>query len=401
MDSFFPWCFDGGRFLRNVQICVENGRITNVLPNNESHASTLPRLAVPGLINLHTHLELTDLQGCLPRQATFPRWVDTLRRHTRDWTPGHYLRSTLRGAKIALSSGTTTLLDVGNSGANWEVLKSTPLRLLAMRELLGLQGSPQDKLRVAESLLTEAWIPGNPAQGLCAHSLYSCLPDLIHETAKWTQDRRLPFTLHLEESQAEHDLFRLGRGPMRRWLDRIAPNHPFQGKGPGGWLRALEAGIPDRSIVVHGNLLEETELAELRNHDMTLVHCPQSAAWFGHPPLDVAACLRQGVRLCLGTDSLASAESLSLWDQSRLFHQNHPELPAEDLLSRVTSVPGEALDPQGALGTLRSGSFADLVTLALPEGFDGSDWNWLWQGDVRVLEVWIGGKLEWRIDNED
>jgi cytosine/adenosine deaminase-related metal-dependent hydrolase len=143
-------------------------------------------------------------------------------------------------------------------------------------------------------------------------------------------------------------------------------------------------------VIVHGNTLGRDELAWLAQQGMGLVHCPQSARWFGHPQLDVDTCVQLGVKLCLGTDSLASAESLSIWDQLREFHGKHPR-PMESLLALVTRVPGEVLAEQESLGVLRAGACADFIVLKTPEGFAGADWSWLLDPDYCVQQVFING----------
>jgi cytosine/adenosine deaminase-related metal-dependent hydrolase len=397
MLQSFPWVFDGAKFLRNCTLEWRAGRFSALTSSQSESPGNKNLLALPGLINLHSHLELTSLAGKLPRLVAFPDWVASLRQQIQGWTPSDYLESARAGARQLWTTGTTTVLDVGNSGANLNLLQESPLRILAMQEILGLGGEvSRERMTHAQAIL-EAY-PGQwPAErsvaGICAHSIYGCNSSVFGACAGYSQSRGQPFTFHLEESSEEHQLLALGSGPMRAWLDGVFPLHEFTSVGPTGLERALAMQMPRRSVIAHGNHLSAKDISTLVRLDATVVHCPQSRAWFGHESIDVEACRSHGVRLCLGSDSLASAESLSLWEQMRLFHKLHPNVPVKDVLAMVTSLPGDALVQDQSLGRIGVGAFADLVIVALPQAFDGENWEWLLEEPIQIKQVIIHGDI--------
>src|SRR5580698_9651804 len=128
-------------------------------------------------------------------------------------------------------------------------------------------------------------------------------------------------------------------------------------------------------LLVHMNTLVEDDfqmLGELpRGSGPHIVHCPGSHRYFSHPPFPAKRLHELGVNLCLGTDSLASAESLSLFSEMRFFRANEPWLRSEQILRMVTVNPARALRRRGQLGQITPGALADLIALPAPSSLRG------------------------------
>ena len=127
---------------------------------------------------------------------------------------------------------------------------------------------------------------------------------------------------------------------------------------PGG--RALP-----QWIVAHLNELTESDfdLLERLNSRFHIVHCPRSHNYFGHSPFAFERLRSLGFNVCLGTDSLASNQSLSLFDEMRAFQKNFPQVEPEEILQMVTVNPARALRYENALGQIRPGFGADLIAV--------------------------------------
>jgi cytosine/adenosine deaminase-related metal-dependent hydrolase len=96
-----------------------------------------------------------------------------------------------------------------------------------------------------------------------------------------------------------------------------------------------------------------------------VVHCPRSRAFFGHPAFPYGALMEAGVNLCLGTDSLASNETLNMFDEMSEFQKAHPDVPARDILAMATRNGAAALGLGGELGVIRPGALADFIAIQL------------------------------------
>jgi cytosine/adenosine deaminase-related metal-dependent hydrolase len=177
----------------------------------------------------------------------------------------------------------------------------------------------------------------------------------------------MPLTTHLAESTDEFAMFRHGGGPLYEFMHSL--QRPMKDCGTTTPFSHLwRSGAVDANwLLVHMNTLLEEDfqlLAELpRGAGPHVIHCPGSHRYFSHPPFPARRYHELGVNLCLGTDSLASTESLSLFDEMRLLHAAEPWLRPEELVRMVTVNPARALRRRSQLGKIVPGAFADLIAL--------------------------------------
>ncbi len=177
-------------------------------------------------------------------------------------------------------------------------------------------------------------------------------------------------SVHVGESAAEVELLRDGRGP---WRERLAALGVWQdgwqapGRGPADYLCDLGV-IGPGTLVVHGVQLTDEELGRLAKVGATLVTCPRSNVWVGVGPPPLERFLASGVRLAVGTDSLASAPDLNLFAELALMRTLAPLAPARALLAAATRGGAEALGFGDALGTIAPGKRAALIAVDVPAG---------------------------------
>ena len=317
--------------LRDGWIRVEADRITAIgtameLPSSAEVRKFPGCTLLPGLINAHCHLELTSLKNCLPPGKSFPVWVEELRAFTAALDSSDYLASAHKGVEQLLQGGTTTVVDVGNTGDALSVLAASPLRSFGLVETLGLDPSlAAFRFSHAISLIQHHLDTSRFHSGIAPHAAYSCSPELLAAVIKHQLSAKLPITIHACESQEDADLFASGSGPLQEYCRRIFPDAPqHHGTSPIQWLES-KGLLPDHALIVHGNHLDETDMDILLNRKATVVHCHSSHAFFGHKPFPDRELNARGIPVCLGTDSLASGYSLSMLDQIRLFRKNFPD----------------------------------------------------------------------------
>jgi cytosine/adenosine deaminase-related metal-dependent hydrolase len=345
---------------------------------------------MPGLVNAHCHLELTALRGRLDRGRPFPAWVGQLRDTTSAYAPSDYLDAAAEGVRQLLAGGCTAVLDVGNTGEAVRALAESPLRALAFVEALGLDPALAEARFEAAARAAEG-AAGVPATerfrpGVTPHAAYSCSPELLRRVLGYLRARGLPVTLHACESREEAELFAAGTGPLAEFCLRIYPEAPrHEGTTPIRWLESMGL-LPDGAIIAHGNTLDAVDMEILARRGASVAHCPSSHAFFGHPPFPYEELRARGIGVCLGTDSLASGDSLSMLEQARLFRANRPSVPAWEAVAMASAAGARALGLKDC-GLLRPGFSADFIAVAAkdPENpFDG-------EGNPLVEHVSIGG----------
>ena len=366
-----------GRIEESWGIRVEGNRIEEVgpvrrlrqgRPVGETILDCGRSVLMPGLVNAHVHLELGWLRDRLSARGGFASWVRELGRQRvqesellgEEGMRREIVQSIRLGAMEMLHHGTTSFLDVSNSGLPFEILPEQGPHALAALECLGL-----DRPR-AESILGRARDYVGVAkrgriQALAVpHALYSCSTDLLQGLGDPALHRGVS-TFHLLESREESDLFRLGLGPLRAFVDEICPdNDLLAGEDP---LDRLERffGTDAALVVVHGYALESSQIQRLARWGASLCLCPSSRQFFLNPPIPFAEIGRHKLPLCLGTDSLASAPTLSLWHEMRILREEYPSLEPGRILSWATEGGAKALGL--ATGKLSPGLFADWIAV--------------------------------------
>jgi aminodeoxyfutalosine deaminase len=331
---------------------------------------------LPGLINAHCHLDYTCLRGKIPPQKSFPDWIHVINAERANLSPRDYLASINEGFGEAKRFGTTT---IANLTAFPELVPQihAPVRTSWFAELIDIR-APERMNELVDSALealnqTGGW-------GLAPHALFTASRDLFRRCEEIAQRDNILLTTHLAESREEMQMFRTGSGPLYEFLKNIGrPMADCGNKTPleNFWDLTDRGGSPNRSraievnrpylhwIVAHLNELTESdfELLERSNSKFHIVHCPRSHNYFGHSRFPFERLRALGFNICLGTDSLASNENLSLFAEMRAFQKEFPTVPPNEILQMATVNPAHALRWGNALGRLRLGFKADLVAV--------------------------------------
>ena len=180
-----------------------------------------------------------------------------------------------------------------------------------------------------------------------------------------------PCSVHLSESAEEVEFIRSGTGPWRTFLEEVRAWDP----GMGSARRAApcssssDCGFLDsRVLAVHGVQMSPEDLTRLDRRGATLVTCPRSNGHTGAgaPPLEDF--YASGVRIAIGTDSLASAPDLNVFAELATMRALAPSIPATSLLESATWQGARALGFDTEFGTIEPGKRARLIAVAIPPG---------------------------------
>jgi cytosine/adenosine deaminase-related metal-dependent hydrolase len=326
---------------------------------------------LPGLVNAHTHLELSDLEGKVPPFQSFTLWLQHVIDERRNWTREQHLASARRGADLAVKSGTTLVGDISASGFSWEALRCRKIRKVVFEETLGL--SPERTLAAladVSSRLDRMQTDALLTCGISPHAPYSVASELYREVSGLATERNLPLASHVAETTGELEFLQFGRGELRDFLSRLGalPDTWVEpGLPPVPYLDSL--GVLESSpVLIHCNYLDADSMARIHRSQSSVVYCPRSHAYFQHDPHPVRELLDLGVNVAIGTDSLASNSSLSVLDEMRHLFRNRKDLKAEEILRMATLNGAAALGFGGVLGRLRRGYWGDMTVLRLPAG---------------------------------
>ncbi len=363
---------------------------------------------LPGLVNTHTHLEFSDLKRPLGQAGM--RLVDWIRlviaeRNRRTDCP---IDSIAAGLLESVTAGVTTIAEIATADAVSYTL-GKPVELMLLAEVIGFSRA---RAAAAITAVTErldalqrrndsdpGGLPRNTWQlGISPHAPYTVSPELLRQLVELARRRNLPVAMHLAESAEEIELLAAGTGEFQELLDErsmwdAAAIHG--GSRPLDYLRLL-AEAP-RALVIHGNYLEadESDFLAARAERMSLVVCPRTHAYFGHPPYPLADMLAAGVRVALGTDSRASNPDLNLLAEMRHVARIHPTIDPHAIVRMGTLAGAEALGLDWRVGSLTAGKLANAIAVPLPPGATGSPQEMLaavLANADRPSAVWLRGR---------
>ena len=376
--------------MRDAVIEIERGVIKSVHPGSRlpvPGARDLGNVAIlPGLINAHTHLELSWLRGRVPPANTFTEWVKTLigiRRGTEQSITPEIVGPVHDAIRELRASGTVAVGDTSNSLAAVEPMQQAQLRGVVFHELLGFK-ERDGALVEATRQKREAVSGGGIRVSLAPHAPYSTSVELFRAIRQAVNGSDCPImSVHLGESAEEVELLQTGSGPWRGMLEAIGvwrQDWEIPACGPVQFLDR-HGVIDSRTLVVHGVQFDDVALRRLKTLEATLVTCPRSNRWVGvgYPPVE--RFYRSGIAVAVGTDSLASVEDLNVFSELKTMRYLAPSVPARSLLESATLIGATALGLERELGSLAPGKHAELLAVALP-------------GDVEDVEEYLVSGIE-------
>ncbi|MEO7267697.1 MAG: amidohydrolase [Knoellia sp.] len=356
--------------LRDVSIAIEDGVIVEIgavaAREGDQVIDGRDRLALPGLVNLHTHLSMTLLRG-------IAEGVDLQGFLTRVWAaegavmdPATVELGATLGALESLLGGCTTQLDMyfhheaahrgavaagsrhvggptffdgpGPDGLEWE------------ERIAGLRAWPEALRSIGGPEVPVAAMP---------HSTYTCSVEHLAEVAATLREIAPAGVLHthISETVAENDdtLARFGATPT----ELLASAGALAG--------------PARVVFGHGVHLTEADRATAAHAGVTVAHCPGSNLKLASGALDWQRWRADGIHLGIGTDGCASSNDLDMWQAMRqaahlaALTSGDPAVDAEQIVRAATIDGARALGMDHLIGSLEVGKRADIVLLDLDQ----------------------------------
>ena len=331
---------------------------------------------MPALVNAHTHLELSWLRGRVPAGHNFIDWVTSQMRVRLSPLSAASDKTVRAGISAALAemraSGTGVVGDISNSLVGLDLLAASGLVGVVFHEILKFNAS-DPAAYVAKAQARIDAVPDVPGWrlALAPHAPYSVAPGIFEAIRDIRQpSRALPTSVHVGESPEEMELLLTGGGGWRRLLWAMAAwNRDWEvpRSGPITYLDRMSFW-DSRTLAVHGVQLSDIELGLLADRGATLVTCPRSNMHVGVGPPPAARFFTSGVRIAIGTDSLASVQDLNLFAELAELHRLAPEVPPPRLLAAATTNGAVALGLGRQYGTVEAGKRAALLAVAIPAG---------------------------------
>jgi cytosine/adenosine deaminase-related metal-dependent hydrolase len=328
---------------------------------------------LPGLINAHCHLDYTMMRYAISPPKSFTAWVQRINALKRSLDSDDYLSAIERGFRELRRWGTTTVCNIEAFPELMPRMPEPPIRTWWFYEMIDIRHRITTDDVVAGAL---SFFHGRPDSlsrfGLSPHAPYTASRPLFDLANACAGTMTMLLTTHVAESAEESAMFRERAGPLFEFMESLGRPMADCGKGSSFGMLWKSGAINSHWLLAHMNDLTEDDFALLANMPKGsaphIVHCPGSHGYFDHPPFEFKRLQGLGVNISIGTDSLASTNSLSLFDELRRLESNEPWLSPEELLRTVTVNPARALRRHGRLGRIGPGALADLIALPLKGG---------------------------------
>jgi aminodeoxyfutalosine deaminase len=354
-------------------------------------------VVLPGLVNPHTHLELSLCEAGDSPGGSFTDWIQTVRTQMKldpDDIAGSVGNAVRRGVEQSIGFGVTTLGDVSQQSV-WTraALRETPVRAVSYGEALGLA---QLRFRYEEllaSAIDDTLATDRLRVGLTPHAPYTVDLDGYRQCVEVARERNLPLKTHLAETADEAAFLARQEGPFRQVWEDLGMWDETVPKFDGGPIRFAQAvGMLDyqQSLLAHVNFCDDEELAILAGGKASVVYCPRTHKYFGHPPHRWREMLARGINVAVGTDSCASSPNLDIAADLRLLRKLAPEVPAETLWSMATTRAARALGLHDEVGSLEPGKHADFAVFTIVRSANPLE-DLLRADAPPPATAWIGG----------
>ena len=347
-----------GKLERNIVVEVDDrGTITNILRCNaiDSMASVefFPGILIPGMVNCHCHLELSYLKGAIAEGEGYGGFARSIGAVRNNFTTEERIRSARLADAQMWEEGIEAVADIANDDLVMEVKTQSKIEYHTLFEFFGLNNRDvEPHFDLANRY---------PRSYVTPHSTYSVQDEPFRQICARNSSL---LSIHLLESDAEEGLYH-GRGSLHEWYQRMGWECDFlKYESPAGRV----AGCIDRKcrvLLVHNTRATAEDIATVESHTKngTWVLCPESNRFISNDRPPVELLRKSGVAIAVGTDSLASARSLSMIENLRLLG-NHP---LRELLTWATLNGAKALSIDGMKGSIEIGKRPGLVVI---EGAD-------------------------------
>ena len=389
--------------IRHGWLAVDRGRVValgaagkRVLADGAEVVELGDVALLPGLVNAHTHLELSYLRDEVPPASHFVTWIRGVmkaRRERPDPSGAEILDAVDNALKEAVACGTAVVGDISNTLVTFGPLTRSSLAAVVFYELIRFNTADPAGVVAQAVADLDGLVPTDRVRtGLAAHAPYSVAP-LVLRAIRQAVDRRpfAPCSIHLAESAEEIEFILNGGGAWRALLEEIGSWDPAWVPPGGTPVEFLDdSGFLDsRVLAVHGVQMTTADLDRLVARGTTLVTCPRSNGHTGAGAPPIEDFYNYGVKVAVGTDSLASSPDLNVFAELATMRALAPTVSAAALLDSATRQGAQALGFDQDYGTIEPGKSGRLLAVTIPA--DTIDVEEYLVGGVEQSQIrWIG-----------
>ena len=337
---------------------------------------------IPGLIDLHTHMENSVLRGIVPDQP-YISWIQSVRAAGAKLDVHDWHSSAVLGSLEALSAGVTCVCDMSNTGASCAVISKMGLRGIVYREVGAMdKRRVYDTMRMARNDIVrwqELVDPDRIRIGIAPRETYDCHPAIFSEASKVAREENIPLSLYVAESREEYEFIRYGSSALsvasmadKRGFVEVPPWLPT-GVSPVQYVLNWNAFEADNVMASHCVHVDSEDIRILQEYDVGIAVCPRCDAQLSMGVAPVPEFLRSGLRVGLGTGYSVNSNASDIIKEMRvgmLLNRavNPGRFIATSTMLRLATIDAaRVLKLDDKIGSIEIGKLADLAVVDLSD----------------------------------
>ncbi len=318
-------------------------------------------ILVPGFVNAHCHLELSQLEGKIDEKTGIGGFVGQINQ-LRNLDFGDPEKIMHSADHKMWAAGISVVGDISNSALSIETKLKSRIFYHTFIESFGFHPSRAEKAFDYALFVQQQFTNRNLQSSVVPHSPYSVSQPLFEKIAQNAVDLNSIVCMHNQESEGEAEFFISGTGAIAAHISEnlgIDISH-WKPTGLSSLVSVLKY-LPAKNplLLVHNTFTKQNDidvLLQQRTRENTFfVLCPNSNLYIENklPPIEL---FRQNkLQICLGTDSLASNHQLSVLAEMIILQKYFPEVQLAELVNWACLNGAKALQVEHIFGSLEIG----------------------------------------------
>jgi aminodeoxyfutalosine deaminase len=353
-------------FLKNGILVLNDENIITEIIDTSGEIREIPYLEhysgilVPGFINAHCHLELSYLRGIFQHSENLVGFV-TQMMQKRENNYENRVESFVRADREMRSNGIVGCGDISNSIISFEVKAKSKIKYHTFIEVLGLNKEKASQIfNNANDLMNHAKSCNIDNISIVPHAAYSVESTLLKKLCENAETQNSIISIHNQESEEENSIFTNDTGKLAEALKQVGwKKELFPTTNSSSFVSIVPYFPQGNAILFIHNVFtkkEDIEIAQKLFKNYYWVFCPKSNLYITNRLPDITLFENENDRICLGTDSLASNDTLSVLEEMKVLQSRFLELKLSNLLQWATINGAKALRMDNELGSFKKGN---------------------------------------------
>jgi cytosine/adenosine deaminase-related metal-dependent hydrolase len=353
---------------RAILTTEEDGTILGIedtggYPDEKRSVEFYNGIIIPGFVNCHCHLELSHMKGSIARGTGLGVFLELIR-NTRESRSETIVTSAATSDNDMCCNGIVLCADVCNTSASFDIKKLSRIKYINMLEVFGID--PDKANRRLDEILSVAEKAGemNLPYSLVPHSAYSMSITLLR-LLRGKSDNNNITSIHFMETPGEEEFLKNHTGSLMKSYRQLGliPSRLETVKSHSDAVMN-EVTLSGNLILVHNTFVNRETIRRVKERgNLFWCLCPNSNMYIENEIPPVRLLVEEGCEIVMGTDSLASNNTLSILEELKTLQQKFPSLSLEELVCWATANGARALNEEEYFGKIKPGKKPGLLLL--------------------------------------